>query len=167
MERIIAKLVDEFEHGKISRRQLIRNLALTATAACASVSAAEAQPASAADGAGFKAIGVNHISYQANDYAQLRDFYSNLLGLKVSNDDGTKCYLSFGDTFIIPRKKPANGIAPRIDHIAYTIDNWNTEMVGAELTRRGLDPKPDTANSFHINDPEGFDVQICSKNMTA
>ena len=38
---------------------------------------------------------------------------------------------------------------------------------GIELKRRGLQPKPDTENSFHIKDPEGFDLQISGKEMTA
>ena len=35
MEHIIAKLLHDFEHGRMSRRQLIQSLALTATAASA------------------------------------------------------------------------------------------------------------------------------------
>jgi catechol 2,3-dioxygenase-like lactoylglutathione lyase family enzyme len=158
MEHLIAKLLKNFEQGKMTRRQLIQSLALTATAASAS-----AAPTVAADATGFKAITVNHISYQVADYAKIRDFYADLFGLKVSHDDGKQCYLSFGDTFIIPRNRPAN--TPRIDHIAYTIDNWDKELVEAELKRRGLQPQPDTENSFHVKDPEGFDLQISGKEM--
>jgi catechol 2,3-dioxygenase-like lactoylglutathione lyase family enzyme len=122
-------------------------------------------PTAAADGKGFKAITVNHISYQVADYAKTRDFYADLLGMKISQDDGKQCFLSFGNTFIIPRNRPIR--TPRIDHIAYTIDNWNREAVEAELKRRGLQPRPDTQNSFHVKDPEGFDLQISGKEMKA
>ena len=159
MEHLIAKLLQNFEQGKMTRRQLIQSLALAATAA----SAASAVPTVAADGKGFKAITVNHISYQVADYARIRDFYADLLGMKVSQDDGKQCFLSFGDTFIIPRNRPTG--TPRIDHIAYTIDNWNKDAVEAELKRRGLQPRPDTKNSFHVKDPEGFDLQISGKEM--
>jgi catechol 2,3-dioxygenase-like lactoylglutathione lyase family enzyme len=159
MEHLIAKLLQNFEQGKMTRRELIQSLALAATAA----SAASASPTVAAGGKGFKAITVNHISYQAADYAKTRDFYADLLGMKVSQDDGKQCYLSFGDTFIIPRNRSAG--TPRIDHIAYTIDNWNKGAVAAELKRRGLQPRQDTQNSFHVKDPEGFDLQICGKEM--
>ena len=161
MEHLIAKLLQNFEQGKMTRRQLIQSLALAATAA----SAASAVPTAAADGKGFKAITVNHISYQVADYAKTRDFYADLLGMKVSQDDGKQCFLSFGDTFIIPRNRPTG--TPRIDHIAYTIDNWNRGAVEAELKRRGLQPRPDTQNSFHVKDPEGFDLQISGKGMKA
>ena len=161
MEHLIAKLLQNFEQGKMTRRQLIQSLALAATAA----SAASAVPTAAADGKGFKAITVNHISYQVADYAKTRDFYADLLGMKISQDDGKQCFLSFGNTFIIPRNRPIR--TPRIDHIAYTIDNWNREAVEAELKRRGLQPRPDTQNSFHVKDPEGFDLQISGKGMKA
>jgi catechol 2,3-dioxygenase-like lactoylglutathione lyase family enzyme len=164
MEHIIANLLQNFERGHMSRRQLIQSLALAATAA----SAAGATPVAAgvaatADGKGFKAVSVNHISYQSSDYAKTRDFYADLLGMPVSHDDGKQAFLSFGDTFIIPRM--GRGTTPRIDHIAYTIDTWNKDAVEAELKRRGLDPRPDTDNSFHVKDPEGYDLQICGKEM--
>ena len=41
-----------------------------------------------ATGKGFKAIAVNHISYGVADYGWTRDFYSDLLGMKVTYDDG-------------------------------------------------------------------------------
>ena len=156
MEQIIAKLLQDFERGKMSRRQLIRTLAVAATA-----SSALSSEAMAATGKGFKAVTVNHISYQVADYAKTRDFYADLFGMKLSHDDGKQCYLAFGDTFLIPRNHDSG--TPRIDHIAYTIDNWDKNAVEAELKRRGLDPQPDTENSFHVKDPNGFDLQISGK----
>jgi catechol 2,3-dioxygenase-like lactoylglutathione lyase family enzyme len=161
MEHLIATLLQNFERGQMTRRQLIQSLALAAMAA----SAAGEVPAAAAGGKGFKAIAVNHISYQVADYAKTRDFYADLLSMNVSHDDGKQCYLSFGDTFIIPRNRRAG--APRIDHVAYTIDHWNKDAVEAELKRRGLKPQPDTNNSFHVKDPEGFDLQISGSEMKA
>lgn len=161
MEHLIAKLLQDFEQGKMTRRQLIQSLALAVAAA----SGASALPAEAAEGKGLKAISVNHISYEVGDYRKIRDFYANLFGMKVSHDDGKQCYLSFGDTFIIPRNR-ATG-TPRIDHIAYTIDNWNPGQVEAELKRRGLQPRADTEDSFHVQDPDGFDLQISGRGMKA
>lgn len=161
MESLIAQLLEDFERGKMTRRQLIKSLAVVGTAA-SSGGAALAQSKK-----GFKAVAVNHISYQVNDYAKTRDFYADLLGMKVMADTGKQCFLVFGDTntFLIPRNPPEGGATPRIDHIAYTIDNWDQKTVKAELERRGLDPKEDTENSFHVKDPNGFDLQISGKEM--
>ena len=161
MEHIIEKLVQDFEKGGITRRQLIQSLALAITAAAAT-SAAEA--ATTGDPA-FKAVAVNHISYRVADYAKTRDFYVDLLGMKVRHDNGKECALVFGpnDTVLIPRNYPTG--TPVVDHIGYTIAHFDRAKVEAELKRRGLNPKPDGDNSFHVHDPNGFDVQICSKTM--
>ena len=161
MENIIAKLLDDFDRGKMTRRQLIKSLSVVAAAA---VSVA---PASGESSKGFRVVGVNHISYQVNDYAKTRDFYADLLGMKVVKDTGTQCNLVIGDTntFVIPRNPPQGSTPPRIDHIAYTIENWDKNAVNAELERRGLNPQPDTENSLHIKDPNGFDLQISGKDM--
>jgi catechol-2,3-dioxygenase len=166
MESIIAKLLNDFENGKMNRRQLI-----TSIAAAAAVAGPAAQEVGA-EGTGFKAVTVNHISYQVADYTKTRDFYADLLGMKVSCDNGNnQCYMNFGNTFLLPRnfrqgrggeeRKP-----PLVDHIAYTIENWDKDKVEAELNRRGLNPRKDTDNSFHVKDPDGFDLQISGKLMT-
>jgi catechol 2,3-dioxygenase-like lactoylglutathione lyase family enzyme len=158
MEHLIGKLLHDFEQGKMDRRQLIRSIAVAAAAVSAPVPAA-------AEGKGFQAVAVNHISYVCADYTKTRDFYADLLGMKISHDDGKQCYMSFGDTFLLPRNARPDGKTPNISHIAYTIDNWDKKAVEAELVRRGLKPRPDTEDSFHVKDPDGYDLQISGKNM--
>ena len=53
MEHIISRLLREYEDGKVTRRQLIRTLAVAATATSA-VGTAEAAPANA--------VSINHVS---------------------------------------------------------------------------------------------------------
>jgi len=161
MESTIARLLQDFERGKLTRRQLIKSLAVVGTIASNATALAVEKTK------GFKAVAVNHISYQVNDYAKTRDFYADLLGMKVMGDNGKQCELVLGEsnTFVIPRNAPAGTSPPRVDHIAYTIENWDKNAVKAELERRGLDPKEDTENSFHVKDPNGFDLQISGKEM--
>jgi catechol 2,3-dioxygenase-like lactoylglutathione lyase family enzyme len=162
MEYIMAKLLQDFEQGRMTRRQLIQSLALAATATAEAVPAAESKVA--------QAVYINHISYQVADYTKTRDFYADLFGMKVSKDDGKQCRLSVGDSLIIARNassRPSD--TTRVDHIAYTIANWDTDKkvrdaVGAELKRRGLGVR-DTPGSFHIKDPDGFDVQMGGKDQ--
>jgi len=152
-------LLQDFEQGKMTRRQLIQSLALAATAASAA-SAAPAPP----DGYVAKAVSINHVSYQVSDYKKVRDFYSGLFGMKVSRDDGMQCRLSFGDNILIVRNRTP---AQKVDHIAYTIENWDKDKsvrpaVEAELKRRKLQIRT-TEGSFHVQDPEGFEVQMGGK----
>ncbi len=162
MEHVISQLLADFERGHMTRRQLIQSLAMAATAAAATGAA----PAAAAGEAPFKAIAVNHISYQVKDYAKTRDFYAGLLGMKVTQDNGRQAYLAFGDqgTWLLPRNA-RDTPPPHVDHIAYTIADWDKDRVEAELKKRGLEPRPDTENSFHVKDPDGFDLQISGQGM--
>ena len=156
MEQIIANLVNEFEQGKLTRRQLIRSLTIAATAA----TAVSAVPAAAAETKALPATNFNHVSYQVTDYAKTRDFYAGLFGMKVSEDDGKQCRLSFGNNILIVRNRQP---APKVDHVAYTIANWDQEKeaMAAEVKRRGLKiVQGDTKTSLHILDPDGFQVQF-------
>jgi catechol 2,3-dioxygenase-like lactoylglutathione lyase family enzyme len=159
MEYIVNRLINEFEHGRMNRRQLIQSLSIAAAAA------AVPSVSDAAERTGFKAVAVNHISYGVADYARTRDFYADLFGMRVADDNGKQCYLAFGDSFIVVRKTDKPEGKPHVDHIAYTINNWDKIKVEAELRQRGHDPRLDTENSFHIMDPDGFDVQISGKDM--
>jgi catechol 2,3-dioxygenase-like lactoylglutathione lyase family enzyme len=101
------------------------------------------------------------------DYAKTRDFYVDLLGMKVSGDTGKQCNLSFGDSFLLARNAPDGATPPRVDHMAYTIETWDKNAVEEELKRRGLSPRLDTENSFHVRDPDGYNLQISGKDMKA
>jgi catechol-2,3-dioxygenase len=160
MEYIIGKLLQDFEQGKMTRRQLIQTLALTATAA-STVGTAEAAVAA-------NATYINHVSMQVADYTKTRDFYSGLFGMKVTNDDGKQCRLNFGNNILIARNASSRpGGKAGVDHVAYTLANWDTDKavkpaVEAELKRRGLKIRT-TEGSFHVEDPDGFEVQMGGK----
>ncbi len=168
MEEIIHRMVRDFEDGRVSRRELVKSLALIAGLVPASASGSlKAEPR-------FKTLSLDHISYQVADYKRTRDFYADLMGMTVSGDDGkAQCLLEFGESMLIARNhRERPGLPPpaerkaTVDHIAYKIDNWDTSTVKAELERRGLKPRLDTGGdtpnyvSFHVEDPDGFDLQI-------
>ena len=196
MESLIAKLLGDFEAGKLSRRQLIQSLALCATApagaaaAAAQSSSASATAAAASTPAPWKTVYLDHISYAVTDYKKSAAFYSNLMGWTIRNDNGTnQATLEIGNVggiIIRNARRPEGGAQaapapapsqpgqpPRppltrvINHISYGIDPWDTEKVKTELERRGLTPRPDMVGdnfkSFHVFDPDGWDLQISNK----
>ena len=195
MENVIAKLLEDFEGGKMSRRQLIQSLALAALAAPAASLAAQtpaASPSSAASGspAPWKTVWLDHISYAVSDYKKSTEFYKSLMGWEVQNDNGTnQATLKIGNVggIIIrnarrpegaqlaaaaapaaqpgqPPRPPLTGV---INHVSWGIEPWDTEKVKAELERRGLNPRPDMVGdnfkSWHVFDPDGWDLQISNK----
>ncbi len=101
---------------------------------------------------GFKTMELDHVSYQVNDYCVTRDFYADLMGMEVRNDNAiNQCELWFGKSVLLDRNHfgPQRSHAPRtsqnsavggsgrqitsvVDHISYRIQSWNTEEVKAE-----------------------------------
>lgn len=183
MEANINHLISQYESGKLSRRQLVHALAVAA-AAMAVPRRAGAQPVVAPPEGpyanGFKTVGIDHISFSVKDYAETRDFYTSLMGWKPeAYADGSKQVRLFwgppqpglaGGSHTIARNlrnAPASGAQAVVDHISYQIADWDTDKVEAELKRRGLEPRLDTGTegrrpwaSFHVKDPNGYDLQI-------
>ena len=194
METVIAQLLNDFEHGKMTRRQLIQSLALAATAAAAPA-AARAQTASSipppSGPAPWKTVWLDHISYAVSDYRRSTAFYRDLMGWEIRNDNNNnQCTLKIGDVGeIIIRNNRQQGSAPSggdgaagaqasgrgnrppltgvINHISWGVQPWDTDKVKAELDRRGLNPRPDMVGdnfkSFHVLDPDGWDLQISNQ----
>ena len=189
MEALIARLLKSFEDGRLTRRELIQSLALAAAAAPAAAStqskpAAATAPAASAGKAPWKTVHLDHISYAVSDYKKSVAFYTDLMGWEVKNDAGNQATLSIGNIGEIiirnsrcPAESGTNGQAAArgdrppltgvINHISWGIEPWNTEAVEAELKRRGLTPRPDMVGddfkSFHVLDPDGWDLQISNQ----
>jgi catechol 2,3-dioxygenase-like lactoylglutathione lyase family enzyme len=183
MEGIIAGLLKEFEDGRITRRELIRRLTLAAAVAGPAAATAAAQPPAPAPSAAapWKTVWLDHISYAVADYKKSAAFYSSLMGWAVRNDNGTSQATldigGIGSIIIRNARRPASNPEPAapgrppltgvINHISWGVQPWNTEAVEAELKRRGLTPRPDMVGddfkSFHVTDPDGWDLQISNQ----
>ena len=61
-------------------------------------------------------------------------------------------------------RPPITGV---INHVSWGVQPWNTDTVKAELEKRGLNPRPDMVGdnfkSFHVLDPDGWDLQISNQ----
>jgi len=185
MEPVISRLLQDYEAGKMTRRQLIQSLALAAAAAAPGGAALAAQAPAAVSAAGtpapWKTVWLDHISCAVSDYRPSVDFYKNLMGWEVQNDNGkTQATLRIGNVggiIIRNRRQPAGDAQPSqpgrppltgvINHISYGVQPWDTDKVKAELERRGLSPRPDMVGdnfkSFHVTDPDGWDLQISNQ----
>jgi catechol 2,3-dioxygenase-like lactoylglutathione lyase family enzyme len=189
MQSFVAKKVDEYQSGRISRRQLIEML----TVAAATAYTAKGAKAAAADPTLRVAL-VNHISYTCPNFKQAADWYSRIFNLDQIGETKTDVALPFGKrgekpfgvtandvplTHLIIRTRdlnarPQNGGEARrqpralVNHVAYTIADWDKNRVRGELARLGYpNPVVDGEHSFHVVDVNGYDVQLSGIEMTA
>jgi catechol 2,3-dioxygenase-like lactoylglutathione lyase family enzyme len=186
MEGFVAHKLNEYATGKLSRRALIETLTLAATTAYAVDAKAAEQP-------GIKLALVNHISYNCPNFRQAADWYSKAFNLDQIGATDRDVALPFGKkgeqpygvtatdvplTHLIIRTRDlntpaANGaVRPKpqavIDHICYTIADFNQERVRAELTALGAtNVRNAGTNSVYASDPIGYEIQISGLASTA
>src|SRR5215470_19750459 len=91
MEHIIGGLLQDFEAGKLTRRQLIQALALGLTAGPAELAAAQ-KPAEQSSippprsPAPWRTVWLDHVSYAVSDYRRSTAFYRDLMGWEIIHD---------------------------------------------------------------------------------
>jgi catechol 2,3-dioxygenase-like lactoylglutathione lyase family enzyme len=149
------------------------------------------------DPAGWTTVWLDHISFAVSNYKESTAFYQALLGWTPTGDEGSQNECQIGDVGNIiirggggGRVGGAAGAAGDsaggrggqaaqppmrhavINHISFGISPWDTDAVAAELTKRGLNARPDTGGSLDIHDekaryksyhtttPGGWDLQI-------
>ena len=151
MDNLITDLVESFDRGTLSRRHLIQGLTALAAASGALPVAAQQAP--------FKSSRVDHISVQTTNLARSVEFYTKVFGLKVLNEDKPNKIARMGVTKIIVslHEKMPVGI---VDHFAIAIDDFDKDIVTAELAKLGLKAEENLDYGFFVRDPEGVPVQI-------
>lgn len=151
METVISQLVVNFEKGALTRRELIRGLALLVSAGGTAAAAAEET--------GFKGAKIDHVSIQVTNLQRSIDFYQKLFGFSVVSQDKNNEIVRLGitKTLVSLHHKSPTSI---VDHFAIGVDHFDKESVTRDLKLRGVSPEENIDAGFHIKDPEGLSVQI-------
>ncbi|MCC6857963.1 MAG: VOC family protein [Bryobacterales bacterium] len=153
MERIVSKMLEEYERGTVSRRRLVHSLA-------ALLAAPPAQPAAST----FKGVGLNHIAVRVADIPRSREFYQKHLGLPLISQSETSCFLRLGDEFLTFFRNER----PGLDHYCIAIENFQPDAVMSTLQRQGLKPRrPAGTDRIYFPDPDGLEVQLSSADHMA
>jgi catechol 2,3-dioxygenase-like lactoylglutathione lyase family enzyme len=156
MTSAISKLLETYENGRLSRRELVQGLALLAASS------------STASAAGFQGNTINHVSLAVSDVQKSTDFYQRVFGATIHKREGNN-QVFFGKSFFVLRPGKPTG---RVDHVAIGVDNFNEQSITADLKARGATPIPSTAANkalglgFHVVDPDGFPLQMVSSSNT-
>jgi catechol 2,3-dioxygenase-like lactoylglutathione lyase family enzyme len=157
MDAVISELVNRFERGGITRRELIQGLS-------ALVAATSAAAPSAAQGAGLKGTGINHTSVLVTDLQRSSEFYQRVFGLRPVSEDKPNRILRLGvngtgpgATLVSLRQQNPPGV---IDHFALSVENFDRDAVTVILKQHGLTPSQNIEFGFHVKDPDGAIVQV-------
>jgi catechol 2,3-dioxygenase-like lactoylglutathione lyase family enzyme len=153
MESIISNLLTRFEKGSLSRRELVRGLAMLA----ASGTAAAAQ-----EDIDFKSADIDHVSIQVADLQRSVDFYQKMFGFSVISQDQPHGIIRLGNTrtlVSLNHQSPA-GI---VDHFAIGVPRFSKESATRYVTQRGARAEDDPYAGLHVKDPDGINVQIFSQ----
>ena len=189
MEGFVAQKLNDFETGKISRRKLIETLTFAATTVYAADEAKAQSPEPT-----LKAQLINHFSYTCPNFKDAADWYSKFLNLdQVGSNRSTwrcrsarrtssptasprmTCRSRISSSAIARSPAPRrSGDQPRlasqamIDHIGFTVADFNSDRAKAELTALGVkNVREAGSNSVHMDDAFGYDVQISGLEATA
>ncbi len=149
------QLLSRYEHGHLTRRQLL--VALTAAAAANSASAASQAQAP---------IGtvrqLNHVSIFVPDVQKSVRFYQDLLGMPVLTEQSPGVNLNAGAGFlgIYPAGQAGSG---SIHHFCLGMEDFDADATLQRLTERGVTGnirmRGDT-KELYFTDPDNVRVQL-------
>ncbi len=114
-------------------------------------------------------MALEHITFEMPEYQKESAFYVALMGWRLRSDDGHQAVLDIG-AFGSAIFRQADRPSAVVTNFCFVIEPWNAKSVEAELRKRGLSPVRDNGGdgfeSFHVKDPDGFDLQISNgKNL--
>jgi catechol 2,3-dioxygenase-like lactoylglutathione lyase family enzyme len=154
---IAEKLVEDFERGVLSRRQLASRLMGLGATLAVMPSTSEARQGNAST---FQATGLDHVALNVRNVPRSRDFYIKHLGLKVIRESGEdNCFLGSGDGFFLTLFK---GEQPGLNHYCYAIRGYNADQAEEKLKAAGFKPRRE-GNRIYFPDLDGIEVQVAGK----
>ena len=149
MNLVIEKLLNDFEGGALSRRQLAAALAALVSGAAQAATKDE----------GLKAVTLNHVTVRVPDVQKTSKFYQEFFGMPLKQQSATIHILGVGESSFFGIEQDESKTAA-VSHYDFGIANFNADEVRAKLTERGLKFDSNSKESFKFYDPDGFHVQV-------
>jgi catechol 2,3-dioxygenase-like lactoylglutathione lyase family enzyme len=152
MSQQVEKLLQQYEHGLLSRRELLGALAM--------LTAAVPAPAAAPIGS---VASFNHVSVFVPDVQKAVTFYHDLFGLPILTRQDPGINLNCGSGFLGIYPLPANATASRIDHLCLGMPSFDADATLKQLTDRGIKANlrlRGETKELYFTDPDGIRVQL-------
>ena len=152
----ITKWLDDYDRGRLSRRQLI---ALLPGFAGAMAAVPRLAHAGARADTTFTATDINHIALTVTDLDRARAFYERHLGLEVARQGSTSCFLRCTEHDFVALFK---GEKPAMNHYCYAIEQYDPGVAIEKLKAVGIEPRR-RGDRVYFDDPDGLEVQVAAK----
>ena len=161
MSPIIDNLVNSYEHGHITRRDLIVSLSALVMARPTMAAQSSAPPIAART--------FNHLVLQVSDPQRSQNFYQRLFGLRPIKTRGARPLLVVGSgpqyLGVGPVQK---GEKPALSHFCFGVKDFNSDRIMKTLADHGVKGKLDMlaatdggkVPAVYIHDPDGFEIQL-------
>ncbi|QDT17841.1 VOC family protein [Alienimonas californiensis] len=162
-----ARLVADYDDGRLSRRGLIAGLtALGAAGALAGNVRAQEEAAqekggdAAESGPLFSGRNVDHIALDVTDVDRSVAFYERHLGLRKIRGDQNSAFLGRenGEFFVALFKAEQ----PGLNHFCFGIDDYDPQQAARKLKAEGREVRQ-TSGRTYFKDPDGIEVQLAQK----
>lgn len=123
---------------------------------------------------------VHHIAIICSDYSKSKEFYTNVLGLKIVKEtfretrNSYKLDLAIGDNYVVelfsfsnPPPRPSFPEACGLRHLAFEVDDLNTAVL--ELEKKNVVVEPVRVDEItgkrftFFADPDGLPLELYEK----
>ena len=161
MPRAIDDLVDRFEKGALSRRELIAGLLALGAAAPAPALGGLVSPGP------IEVSGIDHIALRVSDVERSARFYAEHVGATVRSRSSNAVFMDLRTQWIalFGPGTASTGFAPTppgLDHISFQPTTARSfEERTRALHEHGLDPQsPKGSGRVYFKDPDGVILQL-------
>jgi catechol 2,3-dioxygenase-like lactoylglutathione lyase family enzyme len=165
MTEAISILVQQFQNGRLSRREVVTALAALFAATTEGAAQTPAAPVAART--------LNHVSISVTDIKRSAEFYQSLFGMRIISQQGTgNNPIAGGEGSVI---NLAPGAGPEflgiyqgkpvgdIGHFCLGVQKFDADRVLAALTSRGVKASIRTrgqSREIFLTDPDNISVQL-------
>jgi catechol 2,3-dioxygenase-like lactoylglutathione lyase family enzyme len=162
MQAQITRVVDEYDSGRLTRRQLVAHLTFLAAAAATAPALAQSAISGGAPPppppSTFQALDLNHIALRVTDIGRSVEFYRRHLGLAEASRSDSSAFLRCGARGFVALFRSEQAA---MDHYCYSIEEYDPARAVATLEAAGLAARR-RGDRVYFDDPDGLEVQVAS-----
>ena len=159
-------IVEDYERGRLSRRQLVGHLmalgaavaAGTATVGVPSIARGQVTAPASRPASTFQATGIDHLALSVTDVARSVAFYEKHLGLRLvrgGGDQASAFLTTNGSDFLALFR----GDPPGLHHFSFSIPRYDANDAGARIEAAGLKLRR-SGERVYFPDPDGLTLQV-------